>query len=294
MTRADTTSSSTAPRQDAHPTIVIEPATFWQALDLRELFHSRHVLWVLLWRNVKMRYRQTALGPFWFVLVPFLRMVLFSVILGGVAGLPTDGGVPYPIFVYSALLPWQLFDDGVTRSTECFVRYQGMITRIYFPRLLLPLAEIGTALIDFTLSFGILIALVLWYDFPLTSRILALPFLLAMTMALSTVVGLLLAALYARFRDVSYFRGYFIKLWFYGTPVVYSASLLQDKIPKQLLWLYELNPMNGVIEGFRWALVGSGRAPDLRLGVTALVIGILVAVSAMVFRRTEHSIADLV
>ncbi len=273
--------------------VVIRPAHGFDLPDLRELWLHRHVVSALVWRNVARRYRQTLLGPIWFIVSPLIRMLLFSLVLGRLAGLPSDG-VPYPIFTYTALLPWELLASGVSRSTACLVTYQHIISKIYFPRLIVPVAEVLTALVDFCLSFAILLVMVLLYDFPLTARLLVLPLLLGMTMALALSVGLFLAALQARYRDVSNILGYAMQFWFYGTPVAYSASVVNDRVPDALAVLYRFNPMNGVVEGFRWALLDTGRAPDLTLAVSGGIIVLLLLVSTVVFLRTEHSIVDLV
>jgi len=261
--------------------------------DLGDLWLHRHVISALVWRNVARRYRQTLLGPVWFIISPLIRMILFSLVLGRIARLPSDG-VPYPIFTYTALLPWELLASGVTRSMMCFVTYQHIISKLYFPRIIVPVAEVLTALVDFGLSFGILLVMALFYGFDLTPRLLVLPLLLAMTMALSLSMGLLLAALQARYRDVSNFLGYVMQFWFYGTPVAYSAEVVRERVPEWVMSLYYLNPMNGVVEGFRWALLDTGRAPDLTLAASAAVIILVLLVSTMIFHRTEHSIVDLV
>jgi lipopolysaccharide transport system permease protein len=299
--RSPTVTSDAAPEStvtdgtSAHsvPTVRIRPITGFVLPDLKELWQYRHVLSALVWRNVARRYRQTLLGPIWFIISPLVRMVLFSLVLGKLAGLPSEG-VPYPIFTYTALLPWELFASGISRSTSCFVTYQHIISKLYFPRLLVPMAEVLTALVDFALSFVILLAMVLIYGYPLTIHLLVIPLLLLLTMGLALSVGLLTAALQARYRDVSKFVSYIVQFWFYGTPVAYSATLVEGKLPEALKWLYMLNPMNGVVEGFRWAVLGTGRPPDLALLVSAGFILVMLVIASVVFLRTEHSIVDLV
>lgn len=261
--------------------------------DLGELWRYRHVFGALVWRNVARRYRQTVLGPIWFVMSPLFRMVIFSFVLGSLAGLPSDG-VPYPLFTYAALLPWELFANGVSRSTASFVTYQHIISKIYFPRLIVPAAEVLTALVDFLLSFVVLLVMAAFYGYFPTVRMLALPLLLLLAMALALSVGLFLAALNARYRDVSKFVNYGLQFWFYGTPVAYSASVVTDKVPESLRLLFHLNPMNGVVEGFRWALLDTGRAPDTALLTSAGVTAVLLVIASIVFVRTEHSIVDLI
>jgi lipopolysaccharide transport system permease protein len=187
-----------------------------------------------------------------------------------------------------------LFASGLQRGTGCFVSYQHIISKVYFPRIVLALAEVLTALADFLLSFGILLAMAWYYGFRPTPRLVVLPFLMVMAMALALSVGLLLAALHARFRDVSNFLSYLIQFWFYATPVAYSASLVMERVPKFVATLYWLNPMTGVVEGFRWALLGAGRAPDWTLAASAFGTVVLLVIGSMLFLRTEHSIVDLV
>jgi len=271
----------------------IEPARGLVFPDFRELWNYRQIMSVLVWRNVTRRYRQTLLGPLWFLIRPLVRMVLFSVVLGKFAGLPSEG-VPYPIFIYSALLPWEMFASGILRGTGCFVTYHHIISKVYFPRLLAPAAEVVTSLIDFFLSFGILVLMMLYYGIPFTWKLLALPLLLGLVMALSLSVGLLLAEWNARFRDVSELLALVLRVWFYATPVVYSAAVVTERIPEKFHLLYRLNPMVGLADAFRWAVLGVGSAPDLRFALTAGGILVLLLISAMIFLRSEHSIVDVV
>jgi lipopolysaccharide transport system permease protein len=220
-------------------------------------------------------------------------MVVFTLVLGVIARLPSDG-VPYPLFTYTALLPWELFASGFSRSTDSFVSYHHIISKVYFPRLLLPAAEVCTALVDFVLSVGILLGMMAFYGYPFTPRLFLLPVFLGLALALALSMGLLLSGPQARFRDVSNFVGYLIQFWFYGTPVAYAASVLVDRLPSPLQTLYTLNPMNGVVEGFRWAMLGTGRPPGLMLTASAGLVLIMLFVGSVVFLRTEHSIVDLV
>jgi homopolymeric O-antigen transport system permease protein len=274
------------------PLFVIRPAATWEGVGLSELWEYRHVFSVFLWRNVMRRYRQTLLGPLWFVLSPLLRMGVFTA-LGSIAGLPSDG-VPYSVFTYAALLPWELFATGINRSGNGLVEYEHILSRVYFPRLLLPLTEVTTALVDFAISFGILLAMSTYYGFAFSSRLLVLPLLIVLTMALSLAVGLFIAPLQARYRDTSNLMSYVVQFWFFGTPVAYSASILTNRLPAGLSQLYRLNPMNGVVEGFRWALLGTGRAPDSALVATSFIVFVVLFVGAIVFRKTEHSIVDVI
>lgn len=274
------------------PITVIRPARGWDSLELGDLWRYRYLLLMLLWRDVKGRYRQTMLGPLWFIIGPLVRMLVFSLILGQVARLPSDSA-PYPIFTYTALLPWELFNGAIGRSTGSLASYMHVISKVYFPRLLVPIAATLSGLVDFAISFVILLVMAVYYGFPLTPRLLVLPLLMLLVMGLATAVGMLLAALQVRYRDVGNALGYLMQFWFYATPVAYSASLIANWLPQRLQWLYRLNPMNGVVEGFRWALLGTGRAPDWPLAITGLFILLFLAGSAFYFRRTEHSIVDI-
>jgi len=261
--------------------------------DIRELWQYRHIFLALVWRNVARRYRQTLMGPVWSIVNPLVRMMLFALVLGKIAGLPSDG-VPYPIFTYTALLPWEMFASGLHRSMGCFISYHHIISKVYFPRLIVPTAEVFTALVDFGLSLVILLGMMVFYDFAFSMRLFILPFLLALTMALSLSLGLFVAALQARFRDISSVVGYVVRFWFYATPVAYSSSLLVTRVPEPFQMLYRLNPMNGVVEGFRWVLLDTGRAPDGIFALSSLLIVLLLLISSIVFLRSEHSIVDVV
>jgi lipopolysaccharide transport system permease protein len=272
--------------------VVITPPQRLVFPDLVDLWRHRNVFWILVWRNVTRRYRQTLLGPLWFVVNPLVRMVLFSLVLGRVAGLPSEG-VPYPIFTYTALLPWQLFASGVTRSTGCLVSYHGIISKVYFPRLILPAAEVMTALADFLLSFGILLGMMWFYDFSLSPKILTLPLFLGLAMTMALGVGLVMGPLQAHYRDTSNFVTYIVQFWFYGTPVAYASSVLLDRVPSWVSTLYVLNPMNGVVEGFRWALLDTGRAPDATFWMSCVFALVVLSIGSLIFLRAEQSIVDL-
>jgi len=275
------------------PLITIEPAHGWQELNLRELWTFRHLLPAMVRRNVTRRYRQTLLGPAWFFISPLMRMVGFSVVLGRVIGLPSDG-VPYPVFAYTALLPWEYFAAGVSRATSSLVSYLHIISKVYFPRLLLPLSEVVSALVDLGLSLVILLPMMVFYGYGVTPRLLVLPFLVLLAGGLSLGVGLLFAALQVRYRDVSSLVGWLVRAWFFATPVVYSPSIVAQKVPAWVVAVYWLNPMATVVEGFRWALLGIGREPDWTLAWAFLVMLALLTGGTMLFQRAEHSIVDLV
>lgn len=270
---------------------VVSPLRGIAVPDFIELWRYRHIFIALIWRNVTRRYRQTLMGPFWFIVNPLVRMMLFSLVLGKIAGLPSDG-VPYPIFTYTALLPWEMFASGLSRSMGCFISYHHIISKVYFPRLIVPAAEVFTALVDFSLSFVILLGMMVFYNFDFSLRVFVLPLFLALTMALSLSLGLLVAALQVRFRDVSTLADYVVRFWFYATPVAYSSTLLVTRIPETLQVLYRINPMNSVVEGFRWALLDTGRAPDGTFMISSFLVMLLLFVSSIIFLRSEHSIVD--
>jgi lipopolysaccharide transport system permease protein len=210
-----------------------------------------------------------------------------------VIGLPSEG-VPYPIFAYAGLLPWEYFAAGVSRSTASLLSHLHIISKVYFPRLLLPLSEVLSALVDFGLSFAILLLMMAYYGYALTPRLLLLPVLVLSAAGLSLGVGLFFAALQVRYRDVSGLVSWLVRAWFFATPVVYSSSVVAEKVPAWVAVLYRLNPMHDVVEGFRWALLGTGRGPDWTLAWGGLVVLALLGAGAMLFQRAEHSIVDLV
>jgi lipopolysaccharide transport system permease protein len=268
--------------------IVIEPAHGWQALDLGDLWRYRELLYFLTWRDIKVRYKQTILGAAWAILQPILTMVIFSVIFGQLAKLPSDG-VPYPIFTYTALLPWQLFAFALTNSSNSLVGSQNLVSKVYFPRLVIPIASVLPALVDFALSFVVLLGMLVYYQIPLTPRVLLLPLFLLLALGTALGVGLWLSALNVEYRDVRYVVPFLTMFWQYATPVAYSSSL----IPDQWRLIYGLNPMTGVVEGFRWALLGKGDIGSL-LWISIAIIVVLLVTGLAYFKRTESSFADVI
>jgi lipopolysaccharide transport system permease protein len=269
---------------------VVGPSRTWPSLGIRELWEYRELLYFLVWRDVKVRYKQTVLGVAWAVLQPVLTMLVFSVFLGVLVRVPSDG-LPYPVFAYAALLPWQLFAHTITECGNSLVANQQLITKVYFPRLVIPMAAVLAGLVDFSVAFTVLIGLMVYYGIPFTAAVLSLPVLLMLTVAVALGVGLWLAALNVQYRDVRYTLPFLTQLWLFATPVAYPTSL----VPETWRWLYALNPMVGVVEGFRWALVGAGRAVGGGpLTVSALATILLLAGGVAYFRRMEHTFADLV
>ncbi len=269
---------------------IIKPSSGWQDLSLGELWDYRELVYFLIWRDVKVRYKQTLFGAGWAILKPFLGMVVFSIIFGRLAGLPTDG-IPGPVFYFAGLLPWILFQDGVSKSSMSLVAGRSLLTKVYFPRLAMPLASVSAGLVDFGLSFIVLLGLMLFYSTPLGSQWWTSPLFVAWGLLASIGVGLWLSALNVLYRDVSYITPFLLQAWFFATPVVYSATMIPEG-PWRLL--YSLNPMVGVVQGFRWAMLGVGEAPGL-LSAVSFGMTILILISGIVFfRRMERSFADLI
>jgi len=268
--------------------LLIEPAHGWQALELGDLWRYRELLYFLTWRDIKVRYKQTILGAAWAILQPLLTMLVFSVIFGQLAKLPSDG-IPYPIFTYTALLPWQLFAFALTNSSNSLVGSQNLVSKVYFPRLVIPIASVLPGLVDFAISFAVLLGMMLYFQIPLTGRVLVLPVFLLLALATALGVGLWLSALNVEYRDIRYVVPFLTMFWQYATPVAYSSSL----IPERWRLLYGLNPMTGVVEGFRWALLGKGDVGGL-LWISIIIIILLVITGLLYFKRMETTFADVI
>ena len=273
--------------------IVIEPQHGWISLQLRAIWQYRELLYFLVWRDIKVRYKQTALGITWIVIQPIVTMVIFSILFGRLLNVPS-GDIPYPIFVYTGLLPWNYFANSLNRSTTSLVRSSHLITKVYFPRLVIPISAVLSGLVDFTISFLVLIGLMMYFRISPTTQIILLPAFLLLAMCTALGFGLWLSALNVRYRDVNHLIPYIIQIWMYLTPVIYSVTL----IPEQFRFLLALNPMTGVVGGFRWALLGSETA-DISLisplFILSIAISLIVLVSgAIFFRRTERTFADII
>ena len=271
------------------PLTRIEPSRGWIRLDLRELWEYRELLYFFVWRDVKVRYKQTVIGAAWAVIQPFCTMVVFSIFFGRLAGIPSDG-VPYPVFSYAALVPWMYFANALTGATNAVVGHGNMITKVYFPRVILPAAPVAAGLVDFGIAMTVLLGMMLFYGIVPTAATLTLPLFLLFAVATAFAVGLWLAALNALYRDVRYAVPFLVQFWMFATPVAYPSSI----IPEQWRPLYGLNPMAGVIEGFRWALFGTGEAPGPIVAVSATVVVLLLTGGLAYFRRTERIFADVV
>lgn len=270
--------------------ITLRPSRGWIALNLRDLWLYRELIFFLTWRDVKVRYKQAVLGVAWAILQPVTTMIIFSVILGYLLKVPTDNDIPYPVFSYVALLPWQLFANALTRSGGSLVGSANLITKVYFPRLVIPISSLGASLVDFLFSFLVLIGLMVFYKIQITWNVLWLPLFLLFALATAFAVGLWLSALNVQYRDVQQMIGPIVSAWMYASPVVYSASIIPSA-----KWqvVYALNPMAGVIQGFRWALLGT-QPPDISLLVSIGVVLVLLVSGLFFFKRMERVFADIV
>ncbi len=269
--------------------IRIRPSRGWPSLGLKQLYEYRELLYFLVWRDIKVRYKQTVLGATWAIIQPFFTMVVFSVFFGGLAKVPSDG-IPYPLFAFSALLPWQLFAHALTESGNSLVANQHLITKVYFPRLIIPIAALLGGIVDFGIAFIVLLAMMLYYGMFPSAAILSLPFFLFLAIATALAVGLWLSVLNVQYRDVRYTIPFLTQFWLFLTPIAYPSSLL----PEPWRTVYGLNPMAGVVEGFRWALLGEAQEPGSLLIVSTIVVFILLVGGLFYFRRMEKTFADVV
>jgi lipopolysaccharide transport system permease protein len=267
----------------------IEPPSSWPALGLRELWEYRELLYFLTWRDIKVRYKQTALGAAWAVIQPFFLMVVFSLFFGRLAGVPSDG-VPYPIFSFCGLLPWQLFANSLTQSSNSLVGSQNLITKVYFPRLVVPISAVLGGLVDFAIAFVILLGMLFYYGIVPGWQIVALPALVILAVLTALAVGLWLSALNVQYRDVRYTINFLVQFWLFATPVAYPSSI----VPEKWRAIYGLNPMVGVVDGFRWSLLGRPQAPGVSLLVSTVVVLVLLVGGLYYFRRLEQQFADIV
>lgn len=274
---------------DAPEIIRIRPSHGWRALDLAELRRYRGLLLFLTLRDIRLRYKQTALGVAWAVLQPLATMLVFTIFFGKLAKLPSDDK-PYALFVLAALVPWQLFAYALTQSGNSLVAEQRLITKVYFPRLIVPVASVLSGLVDFFVTLLMLLSLAAWYGLGFSWSLATVPLWAAFALATALAFGLWLAALNVEYRDVRYAIPFLIQFWMFVTPVAYPASL----VPEQYRTLYGLNPMAGVVEGFRWALLGTSAPAWGMIGVSALVVAALLTGSLFYFRRLERTFADVI
>ena len=275
--------------RDSVPTLRIAPSTGWVSLKLHELWEYRELLYFLIWRDIKVRYKQTALGATWAIIQPFFTMVVFSLFFGRLAKVPSDG-IPYPLFSFAALVPWTFFANGLTQSSNSLVGSANLITKVYFPRLTIPIASVLSGIVDFVLAFIVLVGMMLYYGMLPTLNVLWLPLFLLLALVASLGVGLWLSALNVEYRDVRYVVPFITQFWLFVTPIAYPSSLLHEP------WrsLYGLNPMVGVVEGFRWALLRTNTAPGPIIAVSSLAALVILVSGAFYFRRMEKTFADIV
>ena len=268
---------------------LIKPSQGWAALNLRDLWLYRELIFFMTWRDLKVRYKQTLLGASWAILQPFLTMVVFSIFFGNLAKVPSDG-VPYPIFSYTALIPWTLFSKALQDASRSLVANSHMITKVYFPRMILPLSSILAGLVDFLIAFVVLLGMMIFYKITPTANVWFLPLFLVLALVTAVGVGLWLSALNVLFRDINYVLPFLTQFWMYLTPIAYPSSMVPDK------WqtIYALNPMTGVVEGFRWALLGTGQPPGTLTLVSSVVALVLLISGMFYFRRMERLFADMV
>ena len=273
----------------AGPLLVLRAQRGWRPLGLRELWQARELIYFLAWRDLKVRYKQTVLGATWAILQPVAGMVVFSVIFGRLVGVPSDD-VPYPVFSLAALVPWTFFSNGVTQAANSLVGSRSLITRVYFPRLAVPLASVLAGLVDLAVAFVVLVATLAAFRLIPDARLLALPLFVLLAIVTALGAGLWLAALNVRYRDVRYAVPFLLQFWLFVTPVVYSTTLL----PPAWRWVYALNPMTGVVEGFRYALLGTGALSAAVLAVSVAAALIVLVTGVLYFRRVESSFADVI
>jgi len=287
--QADITVSSPV-RVDDVPMMRLEPSKGWVSLKLHELWEYRELLYFLTWRDIKVRYKQTILGAAWAIIQPFLTMIVFSLFFGKLAKVPSDG-IPYPIFSYAGLVPWTFFATRLTQASNSLVGEARMIKKVYFPRLAMPIAIVLGGIIDFTLAFLLLLGMMLYYGISPTFNIIWLPYFLLLIMSTSLGASLWLSAMNVQFRDVRYTVPFIVQFWMFATPIAYPSSLIENPI---LRIVYAINPMVGVIDGFRWALLGTDTAPGSLIIISSLTSLALLTSGAFYFRRMEKTFADVV
>ena len=271
------------------PTAHLSPSSGWTSLKLNELWEYRELVYFLTWRDIKVRYKQTVLGAGWAIIQPFMTMVVFSLFFGSLAKIPSDG-IPYPVFSFTALVPWTFFSNGLSQASNSLVGNANLMQKVYFPRLAAPLAAVLAGFVDFVLASIVLLGIMFFYGIVPTANIIWLPFFLILVVITSLGVSLWLSAMQVQFRDVRYLVPFLTQLWLFATPVAYPSSLLSEP------WrtLYGINPMTGVIEGFRWALLGTNTAPGPIIIISSLVALALLVSGAFYFRKMERTFADVI
>jgi lipopolysaccharide transport system permease protein len=271
------------------PVLRIAPSKGWVSLQLRELWEYRELLYFFIWRDIKVRYKQTVLGAAWAIIQPFLTMVVFSLFFGWLAKVPSDG-IPYPVFSYAALVPWVFFANGLTQASNSLVGSANLVRKVYFPRLMLPISSVVSGIVDFVLAFTVLLGMMLYYGVIPTLNVLWLPLFVLLALVTSLAAGIWLSAINVQYRDVRYVVPFLTQLWLFATPIAYPSSLL----PEPWRILYALNPTVGVVEGFRWALLGTTQRPGAMIIVSTLMALAFLLVATFHFRRMEKTFADIV
>ncbi len=274
--------------EDNVPEYVVKPSRGWVSLNLKELWEYRELLYFFVWRDIKVRYKQTVLGAAWAIIVPFMDMVVFSLFFGYLAKMPSDD-VPYPIWNYTAQVPWRFFANGLTNASNSLVTGANMIKKIYFPRIALPVASVLAGVVDFLLAFAVLVLMLIYFRYPPSLAVLWLPYYLLLAFMTSLGAGLWLGAMNVQFRDVRYAVPFLTRIWYFVTPIVYPTSL----VPEKLRPLYYLNPMTAVVDGFRWVLLGTNTAPGSLVMISTVTAVLLLLTGAYYFRRTERTFADV-
>jgi len=275
------------------PVVRIRPTKGWVSLRLRDLWEYRELLFFLTWRDIKVRYQQTILGVAWAIIQPVVTMVVFSFFFGNLAQLPSDG-IPYPIFSYAALVPWSFFASSLTQASTGMVTHANLIKKVYFPRLAIPIARVMAGLVDFAISLVVLLLIMFAMGFRPTANFVWIPLLALLAVITALGVGLWFAAMNVQFRDIAYTVPFIVQFWMFATPIVYPSSLIAERYGVFWQTIYGLNPMAGVVEGFRWALLGVNTAPQPIVYVSALVAVLVLVSGALYFRRMERTFADVV
>jgi lipopolysaccharide transport system permease protein len=283
------TQIAVAGQQGGLSVVRIDARRGWFALDFAELWAYRELLYFFVWRDIKVRYKQTVIGAAWAILQPVMTMLVFSLFFGRLAKIPSQG-LPYPVFYYCALLPWMYFATAMQAATNVVVEQQRVITKVYFPRVILPISSVLSGLLDFAISFAVFICIMFYYRIVPTKAVIWLPAFTLLAVLTALGVGLWLSALNALYRDVRYVLPFLVQFWMFASPVAYPSSL----VPAKWRWLYGLNPMAGVIEGFRWALTGHGQPAGVLLAASAAAVGLLVLGGLVYYHAVEGRIADVV
>jgi lipopolysaccharide transport system permease protein len=271
-----------------HPVAVIEPSKGWVALNLRDIWHYRDLLYILTERDIKVRYKQTILGAAWAIVQPLFTMLVFSLFFGKLAGMPSDG-IPYPLFVYAGILPWIFFSNALTKSGNSLVSNSNLITKVYFPRMIIPIATVTAGLLDFLIAFVLLVVLMLYYSVAFSANLLMLPVLILLTSLLAVGVGMYTSALNVKYRDVSQILPFLVQLWMFATPIIYPASI----VTADWRWVLSINPLAGIIEGYRAAFFGKP-FDWFALLISAIITFSILIYAAYTFRKMERSFADVI